>query len=102
MILHRAVTQAENITRASKSNLALAFAALPKERRRDMSTFYAFCRLVDDIVDEPAPRPEKVAALATWRNAVHEVTAGESALAAPVRAIIARHGLSEVHFLEII
>ena len=46
------MTEAEKITRASKSNLALAFAALPKERRRDMSTFYAFCRLVDDIVDE--------------------------------------------------
>jgi len=96
------VTEAEKITRASKSNLALAFAALPKERRRDMSTFYAFCRLVDDVVDEPAPRAEKVAALATWRSAVRAETPGESALAAPVREIIARHKLAVEHFIEII
>jgi phytoene synthase len=96
------VTSAERITRASKSNLALAFAALPRDRRRDMSTFYAFCRVVDDIVDEPAPREQKVAALVTWRSAVHARTAGESALAAPVREIIARHSLSVEHFLEII
>jgi len=96
------VTEAEKITRASKSNLALAFAALPKQRRRDMSTFYAFCRLVDDIVDEPAPREEKVAALATWRSALHGKTPGESGLATPVREIIARYELSVAHFLEII
>ncbi len=96
------MTEAEKITRASKSNLALAFAALPKERRRDMSTFYAFCRIVDDIVDEPAPREEKVAALTTWSSAVRAQTPGESALAAPVREIIARHSLSVEHFLEII
>ncbi len=99
---HGPVTEAEKITRASKSNLALAFAALPKERRRDMSTFYAFCRIVDDIVDEPAPRGEKAAALTTWRSAVRAQTPGESALAAPVREIIARHSLSVEHFLEII
>jgi phytoene synthase len=96
------VTEAEHITRASNSNLALAFVALPRERRRDMSTFYAFCRLVDDIVDEPAPRAEKEAALATWRQAVRVPTPGESPLAAPVRALIERYALSVDHFLEII
>jgi phytoene synthase len=39
----------EEITKASKSNLALAFVALPKDRRRDMSIFYSFCRVVDDL-----------------------------------------------------
>ncbi|MEQ1851832.1 MAG: presqualene diphosphate synthase HpnD [Chthoniobacteraceae bacterium] len=96
------MTQAENITRASGSNLALAFIALPRERRRDMSTFYAFCRLVDDIVDEPAPRAEKEAALATWRQAVRAATPGESPLAGPVRALIDRYGLPVAHFDEII
>ena len=96
------MTEAEKITRASKSNFALAFVALPKDRRRAMSTFYAFCRLVDDIVDEPAPRAEKEAALAKWRSAVRAETPGESALASPVREIIARHKLSVDHFLEII
>jgi len=98
----RGVTEAERITRASKSNLALAFAALPERRRRDMSTFYAFCRIVDDIVDEPAPRAEKEAALAIWRQGVRAQAPGESALAAPVREIIARYKLSVDHFIEII
>ena len=48
-----AAPDAAQITRASKSNLALAFVALPRERRADISTFYAFCRVVDDIADEP-------------------------------------------------
>ena len=43
---------AEEITRGSKSNLAFALRCLPKERRTDMVTFYAFCRIVDDLADE--------------------------------------------------
>ncbi len=44
-------SSAEEITRASKSNLAFAFVSLGKERRRDITIFYAFCRLIDDIAD---------------------------------------------------
>jgi phytoene synthase len=32
-----------------------------------MYAIYAFCRLVDDIADEPAPMPEKRAGLDAWR-----------------------------------
>ena len=42
-------TEALAITRASKSNLALAFVSLPRERREDMTVFYAWCRVIDDI-----------------------------------------------------
>ena len=45
--------EAEAITRASKSNLALAFVSLPRERRGDITTFYAWCRVIDDIADDP-------------------------------------------------
>ena len=37
------------IATKAKSNLAMALACLPKERKRDMISFYAFCRVVDDI-----------------------------------------------------
>ena len=40
------------ITRKSASNLALAFVLLPREKRDGMSALYAFCREVDDVVDE--------------------------------------------------
>jgi len=42
----------ESIVKASGSNLAFAFSVLPKEKRADMRVFYAFCRVVDDIVDD--------------------------------------------------
>ena len=38
---------AAKITRQSKSNLALAFVALGRERRNDITIFYAFCRVID-------------------------------------------------------
>ena len=46
-------TDAQAITRASKSNLALAFVSLPRERRDDITVFYAWCRVIDDIADDP-------------------------------------------------
>ncbi len=61
----------EQITRRAKSNLAFALACLPKERRRDMISFYAFCRVVDDIADATDSSPsEKEAELNHWRRCV--------------------------------
>src|SRR4029077_15271588 len=45
----RTNVNAAAITRQSKSNLALAFVSLGRERKRDITIFYAFCRVVDDI-----------------------------------------------------
>ena len=56
------------ITRKSASNLALAFVLLPKPKRDAMSALYAFCREVDDVVDEDtAPVEERRSRLAGWR-----------------------------------
>jgi phytoene synthase len=98
-----AAVSAEEITRASKSNLALAFVALPKERRRDMAIFYSFCRVVDDLADESnATVEERQHALDLWRASLSAPTAAESPLAAQVRDLIARRGLSVEEFIEII
>ena len=62
---------AGEIVRAAGSNLAFALAVLPRDRRDDMRVFYAFCRVVDDIVDsETAASEEKSAALDRWRALV--------------------------------
>jgi phytoene synthase len=98
-----AVQRAEEITRASKSNLALAFVALPRECRRDMNVFYAFCRIVDDLADEPEPPlEERRAALQCWREAICHPVPGESALAPAVRELIEKHDLDTDLFREII
>ena len=96
------MTEAEHITRSSRSNLALAFIALPRERRGDITTFYAFCRIVDDIADEHGERQAKCDALVRWRDAVSARVDGEHALAADVRALIEKYRLPVAHFHEII
>lgn len=46
------------IARKAKSNLAFALSCLPEQRKRDMISFYAFCRVVDDIADDPVAPPQ--------------------------------------------
>ena len=95
--------EAQNITRASKSNLALAFVALPRERRDDITTFYAWCRVIDDIADDPGQSvEERRAALDLWRHALRQLTPGESILAVPVRTLVEKYRLPVAHFDEII
>lgn len=101
--MSRPPVEAQEITRASKSNLALAFVALPPERRKDITVFYAWCRIIDDIGDEPGQTTaERQAALDQWKAALREPLLNEPSLARAVRDIIARHNLAVEHFLEII
>lgn len=94
---------AEEITRASGSNLALAFFVLPRERRRDISVFYAFCRVVDDIADAPLQSPgERAEGLARWRSRVKAPEPGEPPLAAAVRGIIQKYRLPVALFHDLI
>lgn len=63
------VTTASEITRRAKSNLAFALRLLPKERRDDAVVFYAFCRSVDDLADDPGlSHAQRQAALESWKN----------------------------------
>lgn len=98
-----AARDAAGITKASKSNLALAFIALPRARRADITTFYAFCRLVDDIADEPGlPVEEKRRRIRLWRDALADSFAGEPPLARAVRELMARYMIPRSLFEDII
>lgn len=98
-----AALDADQITKASKSNLALAFVALPKDRRRDMSIFYSFCRIVDDLADEStASVQERQRALDIWKASLSGQVDGESPLAEQVRDLIWRRGLEVESFIEIV
>ncbi len=60
---------ASEITRRAKSNLAFALRILPKERRADMVVFYAFCRTMDDLADDPQlPFEQRSASLGAWKR----------------------------------
>jgi phytoene synthase len=94
---------AAKITRDSKSNLALAFVALGRERREDITIFYAFCRVIDDIADSSETSPEeKVAALAAWRKWIRESAPNEPALARDVRGLYAKYAITPPMLDEII
>ncbi|MEM7602012.1 MAG: squalene/phytoene synthase family protein [Verrucomicrobiota bacterium] len=62
---------ASEIVRRSGSNLAFALAVLPKEKRDDMCVFYAFCRVADDLADEPGLSDEvRRSGLQRWRSLI--------------------------------
>ncbi len=94
---------AATITKASKSNLALAFVSLGRERRADITVFYAFCRVIDDIADaEEESVGAKAAALQAWRRWLARPEEGEDALAPAVRALMTKYRLVPAMFEEII
>ncbi|MEX1048919.1 MAG: squalene/phytoene synthase family protein [Akkermansiaceae bacterium] len=60
---------ASEITRKAKSNLAFALQILPRDRREDMVVFYAFCRIMDDLADDPGlPAAERARQLDAWKS----------------------------------
>ena len=97
------MSNAENITRKSGSNLAFAFFCLPKEKRRDISIFYAFCRHVDDIADDPGPpTEERRARLESWRSWIRWPSPGEPDFAGEIRELIRKYSLKVLHFEDIL
>jgi Phytoene/squalene synthetase len=94
---------AAEITRVSGSNLALAFISVRGRRRRDITTFYAFCRLIDDIVDDPArDEAAKRRELARWRRSLRVPAADEPALAGSIRQLTFDYPITAEMLEEII
>ena len=99
------ITRAEELTAASGSNLALALRVLPQSRRRDMRIFYAFCRIVDDLADEPdLPLEVRREGLRAWREALQRSYAlpGEPALAGTVRRVLRDHDVPSEWAVELV
>jgi phytoene synthase len=95
-------SSAQEITRSSQSNLAFAFVSLGKARRRDITIFYAFCRLIDDIADSTElAAEEKACRLTLWRGALHGPVTQEPPLAPEVRGLINRYAITPAMLEEI-
>lgn len=61
----------------SGSSFYYAFLFLPKPKRAAITAFYAFCREVDDAVDETTDAGIAATKLAWWRKEVSEAFAGQ-------------------------
>lgn len=96
-------TESDTITRNAKSNLAFTLANLPEDVRIHMSQFYAFCRIVDDIVDEPGMDPQqRHAALDRWVSVVTGAVEPDAGIEREVRTLIDDLHLDTAPMLELI
>ena len=67
------MSAASEITRKAKSNLAFALGILPPDRRDDMVVFYAFCRTMDDLADDPSiAAAMRESSLLAWKCGITE------------------------------
>jgi phytoene synthase len=62
---------------ASGSSFYYSFLFVPPERRRAITALYAFCREVDDVVDEAGDPQLAQTRLAWWRAEVGRLVAGD-------------------------
>lgn len=93
----------------SGSSFYYAFLFLPPQRRAAITAFYAFCREVDDVVDEVSDPGVAATKLAWWRNEVQQAYAGHpthpvtQALLplAPTFGIEARHLLAVIEGCQV-
>lgn len=88
----------------SGSSFYYAFLFLPPERRAAITAFYAFCREVDDVVDEVTDPQVAANKLAWWRQEVQQAWAGHPQH--PVMQALAPHvetyGIQSAHLMEVI
>ena len=100
-LLPPAHLDAKRIVRASGSSFVPAFQLLPRGRREDLETFYAFCRVIDDMADcGEYELPIRQEALEAWRRGFRD--ADLRGLPGNLRDLILRRSLSPSLFLEIL
>lgn len=89
---------------AAGSSFTLSFRLLPPHRRRAITALYAFCREVDDVVDECADPQIAAAKLTWWRQEVERLFAGtpQHPVSRALAPAIAEFGLPLEHFQEIL
>lgn len=94
---------AEQITQQANSNLAIAIAILPREKRENMVIFYAFCRVIDDLADDlSVPAETRRAQLLAWQNGLQSNFANPSTLQKQICALRDRENLPNELLLAII
>ncbi len=97
------MNESENITKRAKSNLAFALMDLPEERRARMAQLYAFCRIIDDIVDEDGmTQEERHAALDRWVQILHQEITPAEGLESEVRQLTEQLSLDIDPMLKLI
>jgi phytoene synthase len=89
---------------ASGSSFYYSFLFLPKEKRRAIIALYAFCREVDDVVDECTDEQVARTTLNWWRGQVAEIYGGkpQHPVAIALIPVVVKFNMAQELLLEII
>src|SRR5438552_8564911 len=89
---------------SSGSSFYYSFLFLPPERRRAITALYAFCREVDDVVDNVGDAGIALAKLAWWRGEVASAFGGTPShkVTQALAPALSAYALPLDHFLAII
>jgi 15-cis-phytoene synthase len=88
----------------SGSSFTVSFIFLPKIQREAMTVLYAFCREVDDVVDECSDYSVAQTKLNWWKSEVANLYANtpQHPVTKALQPVVAEFNLAQEHFLEII
>lgn len=88
----------------SGSSFTLSFIFLPKNKRQAMTALYAFCREVDDVVDECTDFNVAQTKLNWWKSEVANLYANtpQHPVTKALQPFVTEFNLAQEHFLEII
>ncbi|OGS80407.1 MAG: squalene synthase HpnD [Gallionellales bacterium GWA2_59_43] len=94
----------EDKARQSGSSFYHSFRFLPPDKRRAITALYAFCREVDDVVDECSDADVARTTLNWWRDEVDAIYSGrpQHPVAQALVPIVTQFNLAREHLLEII
>jgi phytoene synthase len=89
---------------SSGSSFYASFRFLPKDRRRALTALYAFCREVDDVVDECTDPNVARTTLNWWRDEVSAIYGGapQHPVGRALQPLVQQFNLPREHLLEII
>jgi len=100
--LRKAYKQAEKITAQHSKSFYFASGLLPEEKRSAVRALYAFCRTVDDIVDESSDL-ERDARLDYWRGMMETASFADHDLVAAAWAdTLTRYHIPRHYALQLI
>jgi len=70
-VISRTLKAPQRLASSTGSNFYYAFLLLPRLKREAIKNVYGFCRIIDDIFDEPAAGRDPAAELDSWREEIH-------------------------------